>query len=296
MPSTVIVNNMTVVHADSGGVTQIFPDTCKTPAPPAPVPPPLPYPNIAMSSDTAQGSSTVKCDGKPVMIKSSNFKMSSGDEAGVAMGVVSSKIKGKAEPKLFSMDVKFDGENVMRLSDIMLQNIGGSPNTPPGTEVQAPKVGMGGSDAKKDPEKPEVTKMKWSKSPIVCGDKVNLEVETTNFPSGDKLAVKVQRVQAPAPRHQRRSRGGQGRPPKPPIHDTLSIPINGNKANFEWLSRQLIWGKEIDVTAEQNLLMGVVGSGEMKMNTVQDAKETKSGNRSTPKYTNQWTSPTTYAF
>ena len=95
MPATVIVNMLTVVHKDSGGVVMIFPDVCKTPAPPAP-PIPIPYPNIAKSQDTADGSSSVKMDGNPIMLKSSNFMMSTGDEAGSAMGVVSNKIKGKA--------------------------------------------------------------------------------------------------------------------------------------------------------------------------------------------------------
>ena len=36
--------------------------------------------------------------------------MSTGDEAGSAGGVVSSKIKGKAEFVLFSFDVKFEGK------------------------------------------------------------------------------------------------------------------------------------------------------------------------------------------
>lgn len=55
MPVTVGVNNLSVVHAGSNGMTIAFPDVCKTPAPPAP-PIPIPYPNIAMSSDTDQGS------------------------------------------------------------------------------------------------------------------------------------------------------------------------------------------------------------------------------------------------
>ncbi|HEY8927093.1 MAG TPA: PAAR-like domain-containing protein, partial [Polyangia bacterium] len=59
MPVTVGVNNMSVVHAGSNGTTIAFPDVCKTPAPPAP-PIPIPYPNIAKSSDTAQGAKTVK--------------------------------------------------------------------------------------------------------------------------------------------------------------------------------------------------------------------------------------------
>jgi hypothetical protein len=120
MPVTASVNSLTVVHKGSNGVTMTFPDVCKTPTPAGPIP--IPYPNIAMSSNTADGSSTVKVDGNPIMIKSSNYSMSSGDEPGAAMGVMSNKIKGKAYPKMYSFDVKADGENVYRQFDIMLQN------------------------------------------------------------------------------------------------------------------------------------------------------------------------------
>src|SRR4051794_1428248 len=107
MPVTVSVNNLTVVHKDSGGITTAFPDVCKTPSPAGPVP--IPYPNIAQSTDTAQGTTTVNCDGNPVCVKDSNFMVSTGDEAGSAGGgVVSNKIKGKAEFVNFSFDVKFE--------------------------------------------------------------------------------------------------------------------------------------------------------------------------------------------
>ena len=68
MGVTVGVNSRTVVHKDSGGVSIAFPDVCKTPAPPAPFVP-IPYPNVAKSSDTADGSSKVKCDGNPIMLQ-----------------------------------------------------------------------------------------------------------------------------------------------------------------------------------------------------------------------------------
>src|SRR5437870_8918192 len=117
MPVTVAVNPPdTVVHAGSTGMAQTQLDVCKTPAPPAP-PIPIPYPNIAMSSDTADGSSTVKMDGNMIMIKGANLKTSTGDEAGALNGVVSSKIKGKAEFVNYSFDVKADGKNVCRLAD-----------------------------------------------------------------------------------------------------------------------------------------------------------------------------------
>jgi len=139
MPVTVGVNFMSVVHAGSNGVTMAFPDVCKTPAPPAP-PIPIPYPNVAKSSDTAKGASTVKCDGNPVCVKDSNFMMSTGDEAGSLLGVASNKIKGKAEFVNFSFDVKFDGKNVPRALDLMLHN---DKNTPPFPVIQGPVIAMG---------------------------------------------------------------------------------------------------------------------------------------------------------
>lgn len=137
MPVTVGVNFLSVVHAASNGVTIAFPDVCKTPAPPAPFVP-IPYPNIATSSDTAQGTKKVKCDGQSVCVKDSNFKMSTGDEGGTAGGgIVSNKIKGKAEFVNFSFDVKFEGKNVPRAFDLMLHN---DKNTPPFPVLQPPII------------------------------------------------------------------------------------------------------------------------------------------------------------
>lgn len=136
MPASVTANMMTVVHASSNGTAMWFPDVCKTPTPGGPIP--IPYPNIAMSSNTADGSSSVKVDGNPMMLKGSNYSMSSGDEAGSAMGVVSNKIKGKAEPVNYSFDVKVDGKNVFRLLDMMLQNCGSPTNGGPGSNIQGP--------------------------------------------------------------------------------------------------------------------------------------------------------------
>ena len=138
---TIIVNFMTAVHASSGGVSICFPDVCKTPIPPA-GPVPIPYPNIAMSSDTASEAKKVKFEGAKLMVKGSNLKMSSGDEAGSAQGVVSSKIKGKAEFANYSFDVKAGGNNVCRLADPMKQNIG-SPNGFGPAHLQAPNLTVG---------------------------------------------------------------------------------------------------------------------------------------------------------
>jgi hypothetical protein len=131
---------MSVVHAGSNGISVAFPDVCKTPAPPAPFVP-IPYPNIAKSGDTAQGAKKVECDGNPVCVKDSNFKMSTGDEAGSLMGMVSSKIKGKAEFVNFSFDVQVEGKSVPRAMDMMLHN---DKNTPPVPVMQGPVIAIPG--------------------------------------------------------------------------------------------------------------------------------------------------------
>jgi uncharacterized protein DUF4150 len=122
MGATVTVNSPnTVVHAKSGGKSPVFPDVCKTPAPPAP-PVPIPYPNVASSSDASDTATTVQADGEKIMIKKSIFSTSTGDEAGSIGGVVSNCTKGKAQFIAYSFDVKAEGQNVPRNFDMMKQN------------------------------------------------------------------------------------------------------------------------------------------------------------------------------
>lgn len=144
MANTVGVNKMSVVTKDSNGVTVAFPDVCKTPSPGGPIP--IPYPNVAKSSDTAKGSTTVSVEGNPVCLKDSNFSISTGDEAGTAGGgVASSKTKGKAEFVNYSFDVKIEGKNVARALDLMTHN---DKNTPPFPVIQPPVVALGKGDEK----------------------------------------------------------------------------------------------------------------------------------------------------
>ncbi|MEO1309902.1 MAG: DUF4150 domain-containing protein [Pseudomonadota bacterium] len=129
-----------------------FPDVCMTPptAPPTPPGVPIPYPNTAMASDTSGGTKTVKISGAEAMLKNkSYFKTSTGDEAGSApkKGVVTSKIKGKAYFNMWSMDVKFEGENVVRHFDLTTHNHGSSGQTPPWSHVANQTVG--GNSCKK---------------------------------------------------------------------------------------------------------------------------------------------------
>ena len=136
MPTQVHVNMRTVVHAQTNGITTAFPDVCKTPTPGGPIP--IPYPNISQSTNTAQGSTTVKCDGQPIMLKDAKFSMSTGDEPGTAGGnVVTNQIKGASTFVMYSFDVKVEGKNVPRQLDLMICNINGQVSgTPPAPCIQ----------------------------------------------------------------------------------------------------------------------------------------------------------------
>lgn len=116
-----------------------FPDVCFTPPQTPATPPgvPIPYPSFGMASDTESGTSTVFIGGKTVNIKNkSDEKKTSGTEAGCApkKGVVTSKNTGKKYFNSWSPDVKFEGEPVIRMSDLATHNhaspIGNTPTWP----------------------------------------------------------------------------------------------------------------------------------------------------------------------
>jgi uncharacterized Zn-binding protein involved in type VI secretion len=120
MPCT--VHNITgFAHKGSGGMSMVFPDVCKTPAPPGP-PVPIPYPNVGKSADTSQGTTTVKADGCMVMVKGAKYMMSTGDEAGSVGGVMSGVFKQECEFLLYSFNVMLDGKNVCRMGDMLWHN------------------------------------------------------------------------------------------------------------------------------------------------------------------------------
>ena len=120
MGQTTFANSRGIVHKGSGGMSIVFPDVCKTPSPGGPIP--IPYPNIGKASDTSKGPKKVKTDKKMPMTKGAVYIMSTGDEAGSATGVISSKVKGECEFMLYSFDVKFEGKNVCRMGDPMFHN------------------------------------------------------------------------------------------------------------------------------------------------------------------------------
>jgi len=146
MPSSVFANGRSIIHKGDGGVqTCPIPDVCKTPSPAGPVP--IPYVNIANDSALVKGAKKVTCDGKMPAIKGAELSMSTGDEAGSAGGVVSSKIKGKLTWAMCSMDVKFEGKGVIRFLEICLHN-GNNSNTGGNAALGTPSPGLAyGDDA-----------------------------------------------------------------------------------------------------------------------------------------------------
>lgn len=113
-----------------------FPDVCFTPPENPATPPgvPVPYPSFGVASDTDKGTSTVKIQNKTVNIKNLSYlSMTSGTEAGCAAkkGLITSNNKGKEYFNSWSNDVKFDGEPVIRMSDMATNNhaspVGNSP-------------------------------------------------------------------------------------------------------------------------------------------------------------------------
>jgi len=128
MSNQVYANMMEVSCKQAAGKSICaFPDVCFTPPQTPATPPgvPIPYPNTGMASDTSEGSSSVKISGQEVMLKNKScFKKSMGDEAGCApkKGIVSSTNKGKVFFNAWSMDVKIEGENVVRHLDVTTHN------------------------------------------------------------------------------------------------------------------------------------------------------------------------------
>lgn len=148
-----------------------FPDVCFTPPQTPATPPgvPIPYPNTGMASDTTDGSKTVQIGGQEVMLKNkSYFKKSSGDEAGSApkKGVVTSQIQGKIYFVAWSMDVKFEGENVVRHLDMTTHNHASpTPNTPPWVHTASQLFEPGGVCAGMDDLKLQPYKQDCPSSP-----------------------------------------------------------------------------------------------------------------------------------
>jgi hypothetical protein len=98
-----------------GGNAFAFPDTCKTPSPAGPVP--IPYPNIATlnMANAATCTMKVKIMNSAAITKSSIVPLTSGDEAGVAGGVISGQNMGQCAFKMGVSKVKLEGNEAVNM-------------------------------------------------------------------------------------------------------------------------------------------------------------------------------------
>jgi hypothetical protein len=147
--SPVFANGMEISSKSMGGKSICeFPDVCFTPPLTPATPPgvPIPYPNTGQAGDTSDGSTSVSIGSQEVMLKDrSAFKTSCGDEAGSApkKGIITSKIKGRVYFVAWSMDVKIEGENVVRNLDMTTHNHACSPANGSVPTVHVAQTAMG---------------------------------------------------------------------------------------------------------------------------------------------------------
>ena len=100
-------------------------DVCKTPSPSGPVP--LAYPNIGLPPMSVGASTKVFVRGVPALNKASRMPLSSGDEPGVAGGVISSRQMGTVTFTQASTLVRIQGHPAVRLGDATRHNEGNAP-------------------------------------------------------------------------------------------------------------------------------------------------------------------------
>ncbi len=106
----------------AGGQCLALSDVCKVPAPTGAVP--MPFPNIGAPPMGNSPAAKVLVAGMPALTQASKIPLSSGDEAGTAGGVVSSKVAGEVAFIDGSLKVKFEGHPAVRLSTMTKHNAG----------------------------------------------------------------------------------------------------------------------------------------------------------------------------
>src|SRR5689334_3281152 len=121
------------------GMNMGFPDVCLTPAPPAPAPVPIAYPNLAMGPVTAPFCPNILFVGTPAHNLTHPVKVSLGDTPGCAPGgVASGTDMSETHPMTGAFTVLLSGAPATRMTTINIQN---STNVPGARIVPSqPKV------------------------------------------------------------------------------------------------------------------------------------------------------------
>lgn len=106
-----------------GGMCLAPMDVCNTPAPAGP-PAPVPYPNVGRPILAWPVTTKVRIRGVPALTRTSVIQLSSGDEPGLAGGVVSGTVMGSIRFDTASAKVHFEGNPAVRLGDQTRHNEG----------------------------------------------------------------------------------------------------------------------------------------------------------------------------
>lgn len=123
---------MLPASSKKGGQAFAFPNVCKTPAAPSPLP--LPYPSIGMVNGTDKTIDNVLMENKETVVESSEIPSSKGDEPGTLKGVVSSTQGSKVKFKKYSSKVFAKGKKVVYVTAMTAHN-GSNANMPAGAQV-----------------------------------------------------------------------------------------------------------------------------------------------------------------
>jgi len=115
-----------------GGQCFAFPDVCKTPAAPSPIP--LPYPNTGMVSNTDRCADKVLMENKATVVENSKIPSSMGDEPGTLKGVISQTNRGEVKFKKYSSKVYAQGKKIVHHTAMTMHN-GSNANMPAGCHV-----------------------------------------------------------------------------------------------------------------------------------------------------------------
>jgi hypothetical protein len=115
-----------LANCQVGGQNMATPDACMTPVPsPAgPVPTPMPYPNMAAIPAAMPPSAAlmVLISGGPAHNMNTQVPMSSGDNAGLYMGVLSGMVMGACRHMMGSIGVFIMGSPATTMSSPVGQN------------------------------------------------------------------------------------------------------------------------------------------------------------------------------
>ena len=107
-------------NCQMGGMALGFPDVCKTPVGPVPVP--IPYPNIGMGPMGVPPVPNVLFGGAPAHNMMAEIPLTQGDDAGVEGGLISSMIMGPSRCLDGANTVLVGGAPATRLTSPTLQN------------------------------------------------------------------------------------------------------------------------------------------------------------------------------